>query len=53
MEYFVWGKIDVPPSLENLMFDLSLFEEPLLKGLDEEELTSLGEVYGKEAIKGV
>ena len=40
-------------SVEALMFDLSMFEEPLLKEPDEEVLTSLGEVYGKEAIKGV
>ena len=35
------------------MFDLLLFEGLLLKALDEEVLTSLGEMYGKEAIKGV
>ena len=43
-----------PPSLEALMFDLSLLEEPLLKDSDKEVLTSLGEVYDKEvAIKRV
>ena len=42
-----------PPSLEALMSNLSLFDEPLLKDPDEEVLTLLGEVYSKEAIKGV
>ena len=46
-------KTDVPPSLEALMSNLSLFDEPLLKDLDEEVLTLLSEVHGKEAIKGV
>ena len=35
------------------MLDLSLFEEQLLKDSNEEVLTSLGEVYNKEALKGV
>ena len=42
-----------PPSLEALMSNLSLFEEPLLKDSNKEVLISLAEVYGKEAIKGV
>ena len=35
------------------MYNLWLFEEPLLKDLDEKVLTSLGVVYGKEVIKRV
>ena len=42
-----------PPSLEALMSDLSLFEEPLLKDLEKEVFTSLGEVYTKKAITRV
>ena len=42
-----------PPSLEALMSDLSLFEELLLKGSDEEVLSSLGALYVREAIKRV
>ena len=42
-----------PPSLEVLMFDLSLFEEPLLKDSGEEVFSLLGAVYAREAIKGV
>ena len=41
------------PSLEALMFDLSLFEESLLKDPNEEVLSSLGAVYGEEVVKGV
>ena len=35
------------------MSDLLLFEELPLEGLDEEVVSSLGVVYGVEAIKGV
>ena len=42
-----------PLSLKVLMSDLSLFEQPLLKDPNEEVFTSLCEVCGKEAIKGV
>ena len=42
-----------PLSLEVLMFDVFLFEEPLLKDPDEEVLSSLGAMFGREAIKGV
>ena len=42
-----------PPSIEALISDLSLFEEPLLKDLNEEVISSLGSVYGKEVTKKV
>ena len=42
-----------PPSLEVLMLDLSLFEEPLQKDPDKEVISSLGFVYKKEVTKKV
>ena len=42
-----------PPSIEALMSDLSMFEEPPLENPDEEMVSSLGVVYEVEAIKGV
>ena len=42
-----------PFSLEVLMSDVSLFEEPLFKDPDEVVLPSLGAMFGREAIKGV
>ena len=42
-----------PPSLEALMSDSSLFEEPVFKEPDEEVIFALGAVYGQEALKGV
>ena len=42
-----------PSSLKALLLDRSLFEEPLLNDLDEEVISSLGFVYGKEVIKKV
>ena len=42
-----------PPSLEALMMDSSLFEEPLLKDPDEEVIFSLSSIYSKEVTKKV
>ena len=39
-------KLSFSPSLEVLMLDTSLFEEPLLKRLDEDVISSLGAMYG-------
>ena len=41
------------PSLKALMTDPSLFEEPLLKDPDEEVISLLGFMYGKEVTKNV
>ena len=45
-------KMTSPSSLEVLMFDLFLFEEQPLEGPNKEVVSSLGVVYGIEAIKG-
>ena len=47
------GKPASPPSLEALMVDQSLFEEPLLNDSNEEAISSLGSVYRKEVTKKV
>ena len=42
-----------PPSLEALLLDRPLFEEPLLNDPNEEVISSLGSVYEKEVTKKV
>ena len=47
-------EIFMPPhSLEALMTDSSLFEEPLLKDPNEEVISSLSSIYSKEVTKKV
>ena len=46
-------KAAFPPSFEVLIMDSSLFEELLLKDPDDEVISWLGFVYGKEVTKKV
>ena len=53
LHLFLPSKNQVLPSLEDLLFDSSIFEELPLEVLIEEVFSLLGAVYGGEVVKGV